>query len=141
MLFGRWLHARGKGHCREKPGRAKQHVQANRGTLLQVSLHHPRRGRRAVRLSTSQGRAESLCARIKSANRGISEGKTDLEPWSVFFLRGSTRSGERPRFPGRFSRIHRAFGRLDAGVRAGFTSSRPPPPWTLLGIAMLLIPA
>ena len=22
------------------------------------------------------------------------------------------------------------FGRLDAGSRAGFTSSRPPPPWT-----------
>ena len=24
------------------------------------------------------------------------------------------------------------FGRLDAGSRAGFTSSRPPPPWTLV---------
>ena len=24
------------------------------------------------------------------------------------------------------------FGRLDAGSRAGFTSSRPPPPWTSL---------
>ena len=32
---------------------------------------------------------------------------------------------------GAFSRRHRAFfGRLDAGSRAGFTSSRPPPPWT-----------
>ena len=31
---------------------------------------------------------------------------------------------------GAFSRMHRAFGRLDAGSRAGFTSSRPPPPWT-----------
>ena len=27
-----------------------------------------------------------------------------------------------------FSGMHRAFGRLDAGSRAGFTSSRPPPP-------------
>ena len=26
----------------------------------------------------------------------------------------------------------RGFGRLDAGSRASFTSSRPPPPWTLV---------
>ena len=31
---------------------------------------------------------------------------------------------------GAFSKMHRALGRLDAGSRAGFTSSRPPPPWT-----------
>ena len=29
-----------------------------------------------------------------------------------------------------FSRMHRALWRLDAGSRAGFNSSRPPPPWT-----------
>ena len=28
-----------------------------------------------------------------------------------------------------FFRDARGFGRLDAGSRAGFTSSRPPPPW------------
>ena len=31
---------------------------------------------------------------------------------------------------GAFSRMPQGFGRLDAGSRAGFTSSRPPPPWT-----------
>ena len=32
---------------------------------------------------------------------------------------------------GDFSRMHRQdLGRLDAGSRAGFISSRPPPPWT-----------
>ena len=31
---------------------------------------------------------------------------------------------------GAFSRMRRALGRLDADSRAGFTSSRPPPPWT-----------
>ena len=31
---------------------------------------------------------------------------------------------------GAFSRMLAASGRLDAGSRAGFTSSRPPPPWT-----------
>ena len=29
-----------------------------------------------------------------------------------------------------FFRDAQDFGRLDAGSRAGFTSSRPPPPWT-----------
>ena len=33
---------------------------------------------------------------------------------------------------GAFSRMHRALWRLDAGSRAGFNSSRPPPPWTSL---------
>ena len=31
---------------------------------------------------------------------------------------------------GAFSRNARGFGRLDAGSRASFTSSGPPPPWT-----------
>ena len=29
-----------------------------------------------------------------------------------------------------FFRDAQGFGRLDAGSRVGFTSSRPPPPWT-----------
>ena len=29
-----------------------------------------------------------------------------------------------------FFKDAQGFGRLDAGSRAGFTSSRPPPPWT-----------
>ena len=29
-----------------------------------------------------------------------------------------------------FCKDAQSFGRLDAGSRAGFTSSRPPPPWT-----------
>ena len=29
-----------------------------------------------------------------------------------------------------FSRDAQGFGRLDVGSRAGFASSRPPPPWT-----------
>ena len=31
---------------------------------------------------------------------------------------------------GAFCRDAHDFGQLDAGLRAGFTSSRPPPPWT-----------
>ena len=42
---------------------------------------------------------------------------------------GYERNGERERFVGLFQGCTR-FGRLDAGSRAGFTSSRSPPPWT-----------
>ena len=70
--------------------------------LNRVSRYQIRRGRRAARSSTSQGSAEPLCARIKGANREISEGKDDLQPRSVFFLRGPTKSGERTRFVGLF---------------------------------------
>ena len=31
-----------------------------------------------------------------------------------------------------FFKDAQGFGRLDAGLRAGFASSRPPPPWTSL---------
>ena len=46
--------------------------------LYLVGTHQIQRGRRAARSSTSQGSAELLCARIKGANREVSEGKADL---------------------------------------------------------------
>ena len=46
--------------------------------LYRVGTHQIRRGWRPARSSTSQGSAEPLCARIKGANRRISEGKADL---------------------------------------------------------------
>ena len=48
--------------------------------LYRVGTHQIRRRRSAVRSSTSRasrGRAEPLCARIKGANRDVSEGKAD----------------------------------------------------------------
>ena len=71
--LGRRWHARGWWRCRGEPGRAPQTVQAY--TLYRVSKHQIRRGRRAVRSLTSQGSAEPLCARIKSANREFLRGK------------------------------------------------------------------
>ena len=56
-----------------------------------------------------QGRAEPLCTKIEGANRDISEGKSDLCPRSVLFLRGPTRSGEQANFVGRFSETHRTW--------------------------------
>ena len=71
--------------------------------LYRVGTHQIRRRRRAARSSTSQGSAEPLCARIKGANREVSEGKADFLTtvcFPVFFLRGPTRSDERARFVG-----------------------------------------
>ena len=56
--------------------------------LYRVGTHQIQRGRKAARSLTSQGRAEPLCARIKGANREVSEEKTDVRPRSFFFLRG-----------------------------------------------------
>ena len=43
-----------------------------------MGTHQIRRRRRAARSSTSQGRAEPLCARLKGANWEVSEGKADV---------------------------------------------------------------
>ena len=77
----------------------------------------------------SQGRAEPLCARITGLNREVSEVKADVGTRSFFFLRGSQGAANGQDSWG-FFRDVQGFGRLDAGSRAGFTSSRPPPPWT-----------
>ena len=62
----RWWYARGKGLCRGKPG------------LLGVSTHQIRQAQKAARSLTSQGSAEPLCAKVKCANREVSEEKADL---------------------------------------------------------------
>ena len=46
--------------------------------LYRVGTHQIRRRRRAAQSSTSQGRAEPLCARIIGLNREVSEGKADV---------------------------------------------------------------
>ena len=97
--------------------------------LNRVGMHQIRRKRRAARSSTSQGRAEPLCARIKGVNREVSEGKADVWPRSFFFRRGSQGAANGQNSWGLFKDAQ-GFGRLDTSSRAGFTSSRPPPPWT-----------
>ena len=98
--------------------------------LYRVSTHQIRRRRGAARSSTSQGRAEPLCARIAGLNREVSEGRADVWPRYYFFLRGPQGAANGQDSWG-FFRDSQGFGRLDAGSRAGSTSSRPPPPpWT-----------
>ena len=46
-----------------------------------------------------------------------------------YFLRGPQGAANGQDSWGFFKNAQ-GFGRLDAGSRAGFTSSRPPPPWT-----------
>ena len=80
------------------------------------------RGRRAARSSTSQGSAEG-------ANGEVSKGKliSDHSRFSSCEGRQGAANGQES---WAFFRDAQDFGRLDAGSRAGFTSSRPPPPWT-----------
>ena len=67
MLFGRWLHARGRGHCRGKPVRA-QHAQAYGGKLYRASKRKICEGggqldRRRARGVLKPCMADSLCHR------------------------------------------------------------------------------
>ena len=96
--------------------------------FYRVGTHQIRRRRRAARSLTSQGSAEPVCARIKGANREDSEGKADVWPRSVFFLRGPLGAASGKDLWNSFK--DQGFGRLDAVSRAGFTSSRPPLPRT-----------
>ena len=67
MPFGRWWHARGRGHCRGEPGSALSGGDAPDSARAE--------GRSIV---DGQGSAEPLCARINGMNREVSEGKADL---------------------------------------------------------------
>ena len=70
--------------------------------LYRVGTHQIRRMRRAARSSTSQGRAEHLCARITGLNREVSERKSSCLTTVIFLPTRATRSGERARFVGLF---------------------------------------
>ena len=97
--------------------------------LYRVGTHQIRRRRRAGRSSTTQGRAEPLCARIKGVNREVSGGKAHVGPWSFFFLQGP-QGAANGQDSWSFFKNAQGFGRMDTGSRASITSSRPPPPWT-----------
>ena len=72
-----------------------------------VGTHQIRRRRRAARSSTSQGRAESLCARIKGANLEVLREKlmSDHGNFSSYEGHKELRTGK---IRGAFSRMHRA---------------------------------
>ena len=71
--------------------------------LYRVGTHQIRRRRGAARSSTSQGRAEPLCAKIKGANREVSERKlmSDHGRSSCFSYEGH-KEGAWARFVGLF---------------------------------------
>ena len=68
------------GALRESGGtqEAGSTVAESLGVLYRVGTHQIRRRRKAARSSTSQGRAEPLCARITGLNREVSEGNADV---------------------------------------------------------------
>ena len=96
--------------------------------LYRVGTHQIRRRRRAARSPSSQGRAEPLCARITGLNREVSEGKKLMFDHGHFSSYEGHKERRTGKIHGAFSRMQKGFGHLDAGSRAGFTSSRPPPP-------------
>ena len=67
-----------------------------------------------------------MCARFKSLNREVSEGKADIWPRSFSSCEGQQGAANGQDSWG-FFKDAQGFGRLDAGSRTGFTNSRPPP--------------
>ena len=68
--------------------------------------------------------------RIKGANREVSEGKADLITTVCFLPTRANKERRTGKNRGAFFKDAQGFGRLDTGSLAGFTSSRPQPPWT-----------
>ena len=66
--FERWWHARGRGHCRGEPSSALSGGYTPNSARAEASSIVDEPG----------GSAEPLCARIKGANREVSEGKADV---------------------------------------------------------------
>ena len=121
-LGKRW-YARDRWHFRGKPIRVPQHAQAYRGMLHRANKHQVWLVEwRAARSSTSQGSAEPLRVRTKGANRAVSE-EMLISDHSMFSSY-KRRTGKILRV---LSRDAQSFGRLDAGSRANFTGSSPPP--------------
>ena len=75
--------------------------------LYRVDIHQIRQRRRAARSSTGEGRAEPLCARIKGADREISEGKYDAD-YSLFSSCKDHKERRTGKIQGAFSRMHSA---------------------------------
>ena len=72
-----------------------------------------------------------MCARIKARTGSFLREKL-MSDYVFFSLYEGHKERRTGKIRGAFSRMHRAmYGRLDAGSRAGFTSSRPPS-WTSL---------
>ena len=69
------MYARSWGHCRGKPGRAPQHVQACRGSLYRMNKHKIRRWRRAARLLTYQAMLDPFVRYSKVQTETFLKGK------------------------------------------------------------------
>ena len=114
-----WRHGRGREHSRREPGSA-----------LSGGYAPDWRRRREARSSTSQGSAEPLCARFKGANREVSEEKKLISAYGLFSSYEGRKEAANGQDSWGFFKDTQGFGRLDAGSCAGFTSARPPPPWS-----------
>ena len=98
------------GALRESGGtrEARRTVTESLVVLYRVGTHEIWRRRRGARSSTSQWRAEPLCARIKGVKRGVFEGKSDVCDHGHFSSYEGHKEQRTDKARGAFSRMHRA---------------------------------
>ena len=120
--FERWWHARGREHCRGEPGSA-----------LSGGVH-TKFGEGGGQIDRRQARGMlNPCARESKARTGrFLRERLISDPGLFSSYEGRQGAANGQEDSGGFFRDVQGFGRLDGGSRAGFTSSRPPPSWTLV---------
>ena len=121
VRFGMGRHARGREHCRGKPGNALSGGYAPDSVSECGGKLDRRRDSRAVFnpcARESKARTERFLREKLISDHGM---------LSSYYGEQGAANGQDS---WDFFRDAQGFGRLDAGPRAGFTSSRPPPPWT-----------
>ena len=117
--FGRWRHAKGREHCRGEPDSALS------------GWVRTRFGENGGQLDRRRARGGlNSCAREYKARTGRFLRENLISDYGLFSSYEDQHGAANGQDSWGFFRDAQGFGRLDAGSRAGFTSSRPPPPWT-----------
>ena len=114
--LGGWRHARGREHCRGEPGSSLSGGYAPDSVMAEGS-------------SIIDEPGEPLCARIKGANREVSEGKlmSDHDHFSSYEGHKERRTGK---IHGAFKDMHRALDGWMLARAPASPASWASPPWT-----------
>ena len=121
MPFGRWRHARGREHWRGEPRSALSGGYAPDSSRAAGSSIVDEPGEGVLNPCARGSKARTgrfLREELISDNHGL---------FSSYEGRQGAANGQHS---WGFFKDAQGFGRLDASSQAGFTSSRPPPPWT-----------
>ena len=119
------------GALREVVARDRQGPLSRRAWQRSIGWVRTRFGEGGGQLDRRGARgALNPCARESKARTGRFLREKLISDHGMFFPTRANKKRRTGKIRGAFPRDAEGFERLDAGSRAGFISSRPPPPWT-----------